>query len=102
LRVLAFVLLVVTLVDAAKKRNTGPRGKRAVANQNLTVGVYIIIGLFVLCFIPGIIILLYSIYADPMTPQLWTRLLDVIKGRTLSFLSTPTNKDTRTSAAKRQ
>lgn len=79
--------LILSLVDAAEgpKRNRR-RKKKDVSDTSLT-GVYYCLGIMALTIIPSIVMFFYSIYKDPMTPTVFSRMVEVLKERTIGYLS---------------
>lgn len=84
---IGLLLILCLLTEAAKKRKGAGKSRKNIPDGTM-LGVYICIGLLVLTFIPGVALFCYNVYKDPITPELWQRLMDSIQERTLSFLST--------------
>lgn len=85
---LMYLFLIMCVVTEAVKKRKGPGKSKKNIPDGTMFGVYFCIGLLVLTFIPGLALFCYNVYKDPITPELWKRLIDSIQERTLSFLST--------------
>ncbi len=85
--IVCLLLLISCILTESVKKKRGGKSKKAIPDGTM-YGVYFCIGLLVLSFIPGLGLFCYNVYKDPITPQLWKRLLESIQQRTLSFLST--------------
>lgn len=85
-----FVLLVLfltfSLTDAIEGQKRKRRKKKDVSDTSLT-GVYYCMVIMALTVIPSLGLFIYSIYKDPMTPTVFTRVLDMLKERTIGYLS---------------
>ena len=67
-----------------KAKNAKPPG--SVSDGHIT-GIYFCAVLFLLCFVPSIVMFIFNVIRDPITPTLISNASSVIKTRTFSYLS---------------
>jgi hypothetical protein len=80
------VLFFFTCISEAAPRKTTRKKKKDISDSRMT-GVYYCIAILSLTFIPSLVLFFYSLYKDPMTPTIISRLLEVAKDRTIGYLS---------------
>lgn len=67
-----------------KTKNAKPPG--GVSDGHIT-GIYFCAVLFMLCFVPSIVMFIVNVIRDPITPSLISNASNVVKTRTFSYLS---------------
>jgi hypothetical protein len=67
-----------------KSKNAKPPG--SISESHIT-GIYFCAILFLLCFVPSIIMFIFNVVRDPLTPTLISNASDIMKARTFSYLS---------------
>lgn len=86
-----FVMSVVLMLHLwslveGKRARVKKRGRKK-GNTNWTFGILFILGLFCLTFVPLIGYFLYNVWRDPLTPTLMKNGTDMLKEKTMGFLS---------------
>lgn len=86
---------------SARGKKTGVSGNVKKSGAGYSTGVYICLIALLLCFIPAILVFVYNLYKDPMTPQLLVRLMEAIKDNLTMQLSKRTNSNSKASTSKK-
>ena len=71
-------------VDSKRGRAAGKKKKQS---TNMTFALYFVGGIFLLTFVPLIGYFLYNVYKDPLTPTLIKNGSELMKEKTMGFLS---------------
>ena len=87
--------------SSSKQRNPQPKSKPKVKNakppgsisDSHRTGIYFCVVLFLLCFVPSIIMFIFNVIRDPITPTLISNATNVVKTRTFSYLSKSRRKN---------
>lgn len=79
--------LMVEGQKAKKSRKPKANGSRPGINAHYGTGMYLCLGIFLLCILPAVGVFLYNLYRDPLTPELFQRLIESVKNNMLRNLS---------------
>lgn len=71
----------------AVESKRGRAGKKKKQSTNMTFALYFVGGIFLLTFVPLIGYFLYNVYKDPLTPTLIKNGSELMKEKTMGFLS---------------
>jgi hypothetical protein len=82
--VLIFLLFTSWWSVIESKRAKNSKKKK---NHDHTYGLWFILVLFLLTFVPLILYFLYNVYKDPLTPSLIKNGTEVLKEKTMGYLS---------------
>jgi uncharacterized protein involved in cysteine biosynthesis len=78
---------VLEAIEPAKRRRAGKRGKKTVSEEHSWTGIYYCLAILALTVIPTLAVFIYSLYNDPMTPTIISQIGEVVKERTIGYLS---------------
>ena len=93
-RCLCLLLFLLHACCVVSKASASTRRRRNKGKDSHTTGIYFVLTVLSLCFIPAIIFFLYKVYQDPLTPTLVSNGSQYIAERTTGYLSARTSKKT--------
>jgi hypothetical protein len=89
-KTLVFAMLTFILFEVVDCRKQTPRKQKKEGDH--TTGLIFVTVLFVLCFIPAVLIFLYNVYKDPATPQIVENIMQIAREKAFGNLSTAVSK----------
>lgn len=89
------VFLLHLLVECKPKPKKAKFGAKSAKKTDVMTGVYFCVGALALMFVPIVSFFFYNLLRDPDLPKLLREAYKVMKGKTLSYLSTQHNEDSK-------
>eukprot|EP01039_Chlorochromonas_danica_P003738 gene3738-4087_t len=89
------VFLLHLVVECKPKPKKAKFGNKSAKKTDVMTGVYFCVGALALMFVPIVSFFFYNLLRDPDLPKLLREAYKAVKGKTLSYLSTQRDGDSK-------